>query len=267
MSAAREAVLVGTAVAAAGGAAALLLAAPRIGRAGSGSSRLSAARGVAAVGAVLAGGTALARPDLTVAVVCIGLAAAVLVRLLAGVRADRAAAVLRGRVVEACESLRAELVAGQAPPAALERVETEWPFLGPVARAARAGGDVPAGLRGLAGRPGAGDLRVVAAAWQVAHRTGHGLAAALGRVAAELRAAEQTRRVVAGELASARATARLVAALPVAALLIGSGSGADPWTFLLTEPAGLVCLAGGLTCGVAGLAWIEALARGVEQGR
>ena len=88
------------------------------------------------------------------------------------------------------------------------------------------------------------DLRVVAAAWQVAHHTGDGLAATVDRVAESLRAAGATRRVVAGELASARATARLVAGLPVLALAMGSGAGGDPWGFLLGH-AGRAGLPGG----------------------
>ena len=185
--------------------------------------------------------------------------------LVAARRRDRAAADLRRRVVDLCDGLQAELSAGQTAPAALDHAATEWPYVAPAARAAATGGDVPAAFRGLADRTGADALRVVGAAWLVAHRTGHGLADVLGRVAVDLRAAEQTRRVVASELASARATSRLLAALPLLALLLGSSAGADPWRFLFGTPLGLACLAGGIAFGYAGLAWIESLARNVDR--
>jgi tight adherence protein B len=206
-------------------------------------------------------------PRLAVLAVIALAAASVGARLVARHRADRNEAAVRGRVVELCATLHAELTSGQAPAAALERAAADWPLLDPVTRTAATGGDVPAALRELTAVPGAGDLRVVAAAWQVAHRTGHGLGDTVVRVGGELRAAEQTRRVVRGELASARATARLVAVLPVLALVMGGSAGADPWSFLLATPAGLGCLAGGLGFLLAGLTWIEALARDVERGR
>ena len=163
------------------------------------------------------------------------------------------------RIAEACEHLAAELASGQPPGAALRRVAADCPGLAPAAEAFSLGGDVPAALREASAAPGRGDLRLVAAGWQVAHRSGAGLAVAVERIAASLRADQQTARLVAGELASARATAQLVAGLPVLSLAMGSGAGGSPWAFLLTTPGGLACLGGGLFLTLAGLWWIEVL--------
>ena len=217
----------------------------------------------------LVGGLALSA---TVAVPRVGALALVLAAAGAGAvalghrRARRRRWVRTGtHVLETCEVLAGELVAGCPPGLALERAAACWAPLEPAAAAFRVGADVPDALRDLAaGIDGAADLRVVAAAWQVAHHTGQGLGAAVERVGETLRGAAATRRVVEAELASARATARLVTGLPVLALVLGSGAGGDPWGFLLGAPAGIACLAGGLAFGLAGLWWIEAIAAEVE---
>jgi len=159
-------------------------------------------------------------------------------------------------VLVVCDGLAADLRAGQPPVAALEAAVLEWPELGPAASAARLGADVPATLRELAGRPGAGQLRTVAAAWQVAHRSGAGLASALAMAADRLREDRATARVVATEMAAAQATARLLAALPAGVLLLGDGLGGDPVGFLLDTTPGLVCLCSGLVLEYAGLCWL-----------
>lgn len=164
-------------------------------------------------------------------------------------------------VLEVCDLLAAELASGQPPGTALAVAVERWPPLERAVEAHHLGADVPRALREVAAeRPGAADLRWVAGAWQVAHHSGHGLAAALERTAAGLRARRRTRRLVDSELASARATARLVACLPVAVLLMGSGAGSDPWAFLMGTPVGVACLLAGVALLALGLWWIERLA-------
>jgi tight adherence protein B len=176
----------------------------------------------------------------------------------------RVATANAARMAEVCDLLAAELSSGQPPEAALREAADTWAALAPVAEVGRLGGDVPAALRETATLPGAGGLDLLAAAWIVSRRTGGSLGAATRRVADAVRRQQSTRSLVAGELASARATARLMAGLPLLALLMGSGAGADPWSFLLRTPAGLGCLAAGLATGLAGLWWIEQIAGGVE---
>ena len=122
---------------------------------------------------------------------------------------------------------------------------------------------MPTALRRLAAQPGAEGLREVAAAWQLSQRSGAGLATALAQVAGTARQRQATRHLVQGELASAQATARLVALLPVASLAMSAGIGGDPWHFLLGTPVGLTCLGVGACFALAGLLWIDRIAAAV----
>jgi tight adherence protein B len=163
-------------------------------------------------------------------------------------------------VLVACDSLVADLRAGQPPVTALTAAAEDWPELAPVAAAARFGSGVPDALRALATRPGAAQLRVMAAAWQVGHRSGAGLADALAMAADQLRAKRATARIVTTELAASQATARLLALLPAGVLLLGRGLGGDPLGFLLGSTPGLVCLCAGLSLEYAGLVWLARIA-------
>ncbi|NYG53985.1 type II secretion system F family protein [Nocardioides perillae] len=198
------------------------------------------------------------------AVVLLAVAAAAAGLLLGRARRRRGARAVAARVQEVCDLLSSDLAAGLPPGSALTRAAADWSVLAPVARAAELGGDVPQALRRVAERPGAAGLARLAAAWEVSLRTGQGLAGPVARTATAVRRARATARVVDSELASARATARLLATLPVLALLLGGGAGGEPWRFLLATTPGLVCLGLGLAAALLGTAWIERIADGVE---
>lgn len=164
------------------------------------------------------------------------------------------------QVLAVCDAMASDLRAGQPPLRSLDRAAEEWPELAPVAVAGHMGADVPAVLRELATRPGARQLRTLAATWQVAHETGAGLADAIGQAAEAIRVDRRTARLVASELAAAHATARMLAVLPLGVLLLGSGIGGDPVGFLVDSTPGLVCLGLGLGLSFAGLLWLERIA-------
>lgn len=199
---------------------------------------------------------------------------AVLVMLLSGVafgvgrlvqrrRSARNAEQRSEQVLAVCEGMASDLAAGQPPLLSLDRAAIEWSEFAPVAAAGRMGADVPSVMRELATRPGARQLRTLAATWQVANATGSGLALAIGQAADAIRADRRTARLVAAELASAYATARMLAMLPFGVLLLGAGIGGDPVGFLTGSIPGLVCLAVGLGLSFAGLRWLDRIAERV----
>ena len=212
----------------------------------------------AATAGVLAS-SAVTGTQIGVAAVVAGASTAVVRGLRVARRAEEARR-RRRAVVDFCEALVGELRAGQPVLAALERSAAVWPEVAPAVAASRLGADLPAALRQLARSPGAEALSHLAAAWQLCAVTGGGLTGAAGQVLESARADAAAARQVEGEASSARATARLVAALPVVVLTAGQGLGARPWAFLLGHPLGVACLAGGVLLGTVGLAWIDRIA-------
>ncbi|MFI6981877.1 type II secretion system F family protein [Embleya sp. NPDC050154] len=181
--------------------------------------------------------------------------------------ADREAAAVRGGVVGLCAALAGELRAGRTPTEALAAAAhaVDGPVLAVVGEAigsARVGGDVPDALDRASVRPGAAGLRRIAACWRIAIGRGAGFAPALERIAATLRAEEDAHEELIAELAGARSTAHVLAALPVFGLFLGSGLGARPLDVLLRTPTGVGCLCGGLALVAAGLEWTDRLVTG-----
>ena len=188
-------------------------------------------------------------------------ARAVIGRAGMGPASRRRQAADRGRVIRAVGALAAELDAGQSPGEALLRSSDQpsvWPH---AARAAERGGDIADALELDAER--APVLAQVAACWRVGAR-GAGLADSLRQVAANERAAEDVRVEMEGQLAGPRATARVLAVLPLVGLALGTMLGSDPMSWLLTTLPGRACLVAGTALTGVGMWWTGRIAAAVE---
>lgn len=182
----------------------------------------------------------------------------------------------RHRALEACAALRSELRAGRSPAEALAvaAVAAGGTSRDPPASAladalheataaSRWGGDVPAALERHVARSAAPELlRGLAACWQVCTGSGAGLAAAVERLELGLRTAQLQRDAVEAELAGPRATAGLLALLPLAGTALSAGLGARPVHVLLHTPLGAVCLVVGVALDLAGVWWTGRLVVG-----
>jgi tight adherence protein B len=177
--------------------------------------------------------------------------------------ARRQRAACRAALPSVVRTIAAELSAGAVPAAALDGGAEVAPepvrtWLHRCAAEVRLGAD--AGV--LLARPPAGgeQLAVLAACWSVSGETGAGLAAVCAQVARALaderRAADET----AAALAGPRASASVLAGLPLVGLLLAAGLGANPWAFART-PLGAACFAGAAGLDALGLVWTRALAR------
>jgi tight adherence protein B len=125
-----------------------------------------------------------------------------------------------------------------------------------LARALRAPSADPSGtsdpvLREALGR--------ISAAVLLSGRTGCSLAAVAGAVEDDLRARHRHRLELRAGTAAPRASAALLAGLPLLGLAMGNGVGADPWGVLTGTGVGQVLLVTGVALEAAGLAWSRQL--------
>jgi tight adherence protein B len=226
--------------------------------------------------AALAGGRAGVLAPAAVAGTAGLLASTPVVAALAAVCGAAAGRALRRRVheragqrrtralVEALGALAAELRAGRALDEATATAVDSCPdpataaAFGPVLRL----GEPPPGP---AADEAAQALVRVAAAVRLSARTGCSLAGVVTAVEDDLRARLHAEQELRSAVAGPRASATVLAGLPVLGLLMGSGVGADPWRVLTTTGSGTVLLVLGVGLELAGTAWSGSLVRRAVQ--
>ena len=203
-----------------------------------------------------------------------GLAAAMLAgtasaRWSAG-RGHRTAAAAATGLSDALGVLVTELRAGAHPAGAVQAAADTHTDSSPevalalagVAAAARLGGDVPVVLRSV----GPGHLRPwldrLAQAWTLADRYGIALAELLDAVRCDTEHRVRFAAEVQARLAGPRASAAVLAGLPLLGLALGQAVGAAPWRVLSGTPVGqlLLVIGTGLVCG--GVLWSDRLVSG-----
>jgi tight adherence protein B len=83
-------------------------------------------------------------------------------------------------------------------------------------------------------------------------------------LASALRDEETHRQQVSAQLAGARATAKLLAVLPLLGIAMAAALGAHPLTFLFTTLPGFVCLIVGVALDATGIVWTRRIATSAE---
>jgi tight adherence protein B len=101
----------------------------------------------------------------------------------------------------------------------------------------------------------------IAAGMRLSTRTGCSMAAVSCAVEDDLRSRVRQQQDLLTAVAAPQASALLLAGLPLLALAMGSGIGADPWHVLLATPVGNLLLVVGVGLEAAGLAWSSRLVR------
>lgn len=110
--------------------------------------------------------------------------------------------------------------------------------------------------------PGSRIAQLTTAVWRLAEQTGAPAAELVERIEADARAGDRSRASAAAQAAGARATAMLLAALPLGGIALGYAIGTDPLRVLLHTPIGAGCTAAAIALQLAGMAWADRLAAG-----
>ncbi len=169
----------------------------------------------------------------------------------------------RGEVARVVRAASAELRAGIDPAAALHAATSDASDAWLSVRSAGPT-DVTTALQSAAAIPGGDSLTAVAAAWHLAEQSGAPLAVILDRMAASIQDEVDLDREVAVEAGPARATARLMAALPIFGLGLGLLLGVNPVAVILGSGLGVACLVAGLALACGGVWWIERIVSSLE---
>ena len=186
-------------------------------------------------------------------------------RAVASARRAEESSALQG----ALSVLVGELRVGAHPIAAFETSasEVDGPVaarLGEVAARARLGADVGAGLRDVAAQSMLpGQWERLAVCWQLAQAHGLAIASLMGTAHRDVVERDRYASRVRAGVAGARATAVILAGLPLLGIGLGELIGADPVRFLLSGGAGGWLLVVGVVLACCGLAWSDRITNGV----
>jgi len=165
-------------------------------------------------------------------------------------RAGRLARQSRRRHLDGLAALAADLRAGLRPSAVLPAPAAPGRSVDSVRVAHRSHGPTRASDR----LP-----ELARAAVRIAEQTGAPLAELLERIEADARALDRALAAADAQAAGARATAGLLALLPLGGIALGYGIGADPVRILLHTPIGAACTVGTVALQLAGLTWADRL--------
>ncbi|GAB2652563.1 type II secretion system F family protein [Nocardia goodfellowii] len=182
-------------------------------------------------------------------------------------RRDRQRAAESAYLLDALEAVIAELRVGAHPSSAAEVAARESRGLAAQAftisaARSRLGGSGATALH----HPDsviAPELARVATAWQVAEHHGLALAELLTAARTDLQSRIRFRSRTTAALAGARATATVLAYLPLLGIALGQLMGAAPLTTLFTTPTGTLLLPLGTALACTGVLWTDAITRRV----